>query len=185
LEDFMQTTRSTRLGLLGATLLAGSVMLPAGAAAGPRHPTYRTVHRAVRCDGAIQHPIRVKATALDPLRRGEIVRVRVITTSRHGLDGGEVRLVSTGGAELASTARVSFGRLSAGREAITEFAVRLPAQGQRFLLQFRVTGEGTNGLEARGATLNLLPDGLADPGRAVTSDTGERIVEYRARRIDP
>jgi hypothetical protein len=78
---------------------------------------------------------------------------------------------------------VPFDRLAAGGQAITEFAVRLPAEGHRFLLQFRVTGESGTGIDSRGATFNLLPGGPADPGRVVTSSTGERIVEYRARRM--
>ena len=180
----MRIARLFWLGLLGTALLTGSGMLPGDAAAGPGDAARRTKRTPVRCDGAIQHPISAKATALDPVRRGETVRVRVTTTSRNALERGEVRLVSAGGAELASPATVSFGALAPGREATTEFAVRLPFAGQRFLLQFRVTGEGRNGLDACGATLNLLPDGPADPGRVVTSDTGERIVEYRARRID-
>ena len=139
---------------------------------------------AIHCDGAIQHPIQVRAAALDPLLHGGVVRVRVTTSARHALERGEVRLVSTGGATLAGARRVTLGRLSPGAEAAAEFAVQLPAEGRRFLLQFRVTGDGPDGLESRGATLNLLPDGPLDPGRVVTTSTGARVVEYRARRIE-
>lgn len=177
------STTTIKLGFMGAALLAGGLVLPAAAAA--HRPASFHTRPPVRCDGAIQHPLRVKVTALDPIRRGETIRVRVTTTtSRSALERGEVRLVSTGGASLASAPRVRLDRLAAGGEATAEFAVRLPAEGHRFLLQFRVTGEGPTGIDSRGATFNLLPDGPADPGRVVTSDTGERIVEYRARRID-
>jgi hypothetical protein len=131
---------------------------------------------AVHCDGAIQHPIQVRAMALDPLLHGGVVRVRVTTRARHALERGEVRLVSAGGATLVGARRVTFGRLSPGAEAAAEFAVRLPAEGRRFPLEFRVTGGGGGGLESRMATLNLLPDGPADPGRLVITDTGARVV---------
>jgi len=160
-------------------------MLPSSAPAAPDRPTaLRAGRPAVRCDGAIQHPLGVKVVALDQVRRGETVRVRVTTTSRSGLARGEARLVSTGGASLVGASRVPFGRLDAGNQTTSEFTVRLPNEGKRFLLEFRVSGEGQSGLDSRGATLNLLPDGPAEPGRVVTSDAGERIVEHRARRID-
>ena len=94
-------------------------------------------------------------------------------------------MTSSAYAPFASVAPLAtLGRLRAGRPAAREFAVRLPAQGHRFLLQFRVTGEGTRGIASRGATLNLLPDGPADPGRMVQGANGEPVIEHRARRID-
>jgi len=175
----MRTTASRQSRLLDALLIAGSVMIPVVAAAGPG----RATQQPVRCDGAIQHPIHVTVSALDPLQRGGTVRVRVTTTSTKALERGDVRLVSAGGAIPAGPTRVEFGRLAPGAEATSQFAVRLPAQGRRFLLQFRVNGDGQGGLESRGATLNLLPDGPLDRGRVVTSESGQRITEYRARRI--
>jgi hypothetical protein len=138
----------------------------------------------VRCDGAIQHPLQVKAAALDPLVRGALVRVRVTTTSRLALEGGEVRLVSDGGAAIEGASRATFGPVSPGGSATRTFTVRLPAEGRRFLLQFEVRSDaGAAGLSRRGATLNLLPDGPADPGRVVTTNAGRTIVEHRARRL--
>ena len=163
-----------------AVLLAASTMFPA--VARPQAPS--TTPARTTCDGAIRHPLEARAAALDPLTRGGIVRVRVTTRSRRTLERGDVRLVSAGGAELVGPGRLAFGRLDAGGEATSEFAVRLPAEGRRFLIQYRVTGDGAGGLESRGATLNLLPDGPADPGRVVTTDTGARVTEYRARRIE-
>lgn len=154
-----------------------------GAAAQAAAPASREPRAAIRCEGAIQHPLQVTATLLDPLRRGENVRVRVAATAARDLDRAEVRMVHSGGASPASPTRAAIGRLAAGRTAVHEFSVRIPAEGHRFLLQFRVTGEGRNGLESRGATLNLLPDGPADAGRVVNAG-GSPVVEYRARRID-
>lgn len=178
----MPTARISWPTLWVTALVAGSALLPAAATpdtrgAAPSRP-------AVTCGGAIQHPLHVQVSALDPVVRGATVRVRVTTASRRALDRGEVRLTSAGPASVVGPARVPFGRLVPGAEASTDFAVRLPAEGKRFLLQFRVTGDGQAGLESRGATLNLLPDGPADPGRVVTSDSGRPIAEYRARRID-
>jgi hypothetical protein len=93
-------------------------------------------------------------------------------------------MTGTGGATPVSPSRARFGRLAAGRTHTSEFVVRIPEQGHRFLLQFRVTGEGLGGLASRGATLNLLPDGPADPGNVVSDGAGGRVTEYAARRID-
>ena len=131
---------------------------------------------------AIQHPLTVRLSALDPVRHGATVRVRLDATSHMDLHRVEARLVSPGGATPVGAARARIGRMRAGRPAATEFAVRMPERGHRVLLQFQVTGEGVNGLASRGATLNLLPDGPADPGRE-TMIGGERVIEYRARRI--
>jgi|SRR6185436_17769445 len=163
-----------------ATLLLLAAMSPALASSAAVRPE----RAAVRCEGAIQHPLEVHVTALDPLVRGGNVRVRVTTTARRDVARGEVQLTSAGGAAIASPTRARFGRLAAGRTATQEFAVRIPAEGHRFLLQFRVTGEGRNGTESRGATFNLLPDGPADPGRVVDDSHGGQVTEYASRRID-
>lgn len=132
---------------------------------------------------AVQHPIAVRVTALDPIRRGETIRVRLEVRTRVDLQRTEARLVSAGGAAPIGASRASIGRMRPDRPAATEFRVRVPERGRRFLLQFRVFGEGTQGQLSRGATLNLLPDGPADPGREVVIQ-GERVIEHRARRID-
>jgi hypothetical protein len=62
--------------------------------------------------------------------------------------------------------------------------VSLPASGDRFLVEFKVHGEGANGAISRGATYSLLPDGPQKPARTVTNTAHERIAEYPARRID-
>lgn len=179
----MSTRRSLRTGLVWAAWLA-ALAIPANAVAPtPKLTETRIARATVHCEGAIQHPLSVRAEALDPVRRGATVRVRVTTTARHETKRAEVRLTSTGGTVAASATRVALGTLGAGRTATADFAVYVPSEGLRFLLQFRVTGEGASGLEARGGTLNLLPDGPADPGRLVIS-SGQSVVEYRARRID-
>jgi hypothetical protein len=180
----MSTRRSLRTGLVGAAWLA-ALAIPANAATPvPKPSETRIARAAVQCEGAIQHPLSVRAEALDPVRRGSTVRVRVTTTARHETRRAEVRMTSTGGTVAAGATRATLGTLGAGRTATADFAVRVPSDGHRFLLQFRVTGEGASGLEARGGTLNLLPDGPADPGHPVMTSSGQSVVEYRARRID-
>lgn len=165
---------------LAALLIAAA---PGALAAGPS-PAVHHPDPVVRCEGAIQHPLELTARALDPVRRGAEVRVRVTTSARRDLARGEVRLISTGGATGMSPARATLGRLAAGRSAANEFTVRLPDREGRVLLEFRVTGEGPSGPVHRGATLNLLPDGPADPGRVVATSGGGAVTEYRARRIE-
>ena len=158
--------------MIGRQFICGTLLAVAWLATGVASST-----------AAIQHPLTVRVTALDPVRHGATVRVRVDATSRVDLERTEIRLVSAGGAAVATASRAGLGRMRPGRPAGAQFTVRLPAQGHRVLLQFRVTGEGIDGVASRGATLNLLPDGPADPGREVTIG-GERVIEYRARRID-
>src|SRR5688572_9228186 len=100
----MASRRAARHWVLGlAVIVAVGLAVVANPVATAEHPAGRRIAPSqVRCEGAIQHPISVRAVALDPLVRGGIVRVRVTTTSRHALERGEVRLTSTGGATLVS-----------------------------------------------------------------------------------
>lgn len=69
------------------------------------------------------------------------------------------------------------------RETSAEFSVRVPEAGSRFLVQFRVEGEGPAGRVGRGASFNLLPDGPVAPSRIVAGSAGRTIAEYPARRM--
>jgi hypothetical protein len=139
--------------------------------------------RVTRCEGAIQHPLTVRIRPLDPIERGRTVTFEVEVSGTTALSRGEVQMVSAGGARLAGPRRWTFGAVAAAEPARTFFAVQVPEEGHRFLLEFRVNGETEGGLATRGATYNLLPDGPADPGRRLTTPAGVRIAEYRARRI--
>ena len=174
-----------RRRLICGTLLAVAWFTTGGlrdaSGAATRDPASGT---AAQAPSAIQHPLTVRVSALDPIQRGATERVLVEASSRIDLEQAEIRLVSAGGAALQGASRAGIGRLRPGRPVAREFAIRVPAQGRRFLLQFRVTGEGAQGIASRGATFNLLPDGPADPGRIVDGANGERVIEHRARRID-
>ncbi len=161
-------------GLTAIAVAAGS---PARSETGAPRPS-----RAVVCNGAIQHPVTVRVRALDPVRRGGTVRLRVATTAVDGTRRAEVRLVSAGGAAVLGSTRVVLEGSPANRESAAEFAVRVPMQGHRFLVQFRVTAEGEDGLQSRGATINLMPDGPAETPRATVTATGERVLEVPAQR---
>jgi hypothetical protein len=79
---------------------------------------------------------------------------------------------------------VSLGRMRPDRTREAEFVVGVPARGERFLVEFKVRGEGLNGPVTRGATYNILPDGAQQPERVVTNAAGEKVAEYAARRIE-
>jgi len=163
--------RATILGLALATLL------PALAAGDT------SVH-AVACTSDLRHPVDVRVTALDPIRRGATVRFLVSATSRIGLGRAEARLVHSGGANVVGATRLPLGRLEAKRPKEVTFRVVLPPNGTRTLLQFKVVGEGPNGTLARGASYNVLPDGPSEKLQAVTTSTGEKVLDAPARRID-
>ncbi len=143
-----------------------------------------TAPRTVVCTGAIEHPVSVRVEALDPIHRGASVRFRVRSTSITGLARAEARVLSSGDASLVGPRRVALGNLRAGRPTDATFRVVLPASGARTLVQFQVSGEGPNGLLTRGAAFNVLPDGPTEILTAVTTASGERLLNAPARRID-
>lgn len=137
----------------------------------------------VTCEAAVQHPIQVRVEALDPIRRGAAVRLRLTSRSSLGLSEAEARVVSAGGATVLGRPRAALGRVSPQRETSTEFTVAVPDAGNRFLVEFRVEGEGPSGRIGRGASFNLLPDGPAAPARVVAGPAGQTVAEYPARRM--
>lgn len=172
-------SRSIVLSSLGALTLLACVASGFGSAAASRSASVTT------CANDVRHPIEVRVTALDPVRRGAVVRLRVTTTAGRALDGAEVRLVHAGGAPVAGATRRTLGALAAGASATADFAITVPASGHRFLALFRVEGEGPHGRLARGAAYNLLPDGPAERARAATAGSGETLVEVQAERVTP
>lgn len=161
----------------------GLVLLPWPSGVATTGPAPSPVAGRITCEAAVQHPIQVRVEALDPVLRGSTIRLRLTSRSQIGLADAEARVVSTGGATLASRPRAGLGRVTPERSASTEFVVNLPTRGERFLIEFRVEGEGPAGRIGRGASLNLLPDGPATPARVVAGEGGRAIAEYPARRI--
>ncbi len=175
----VRTPRPPLLRLAGFVLLS----LAAAGASGPGPAEPRRDRTPLVCEAAVQHPIQVRIEPLDPVRRGATVRLRVTSSSRVGLATAEARVVSTGGATPVGRMRAPLGRMRPGVEVGTEFAVSLPAQGDRHLIQLRVEGEGPAGRIGRGATFNLLPDGPTSPDRIVAGTAGTLVAEHRARRL--
>ena len=135
------------------------------------------------CEANVQHPIQVHIAALDPIRHGATVRLRLTSSSRLGLTDSDARIVSAGGAGVVGRARAELGRMGPQRETSAEFTVRVPQAGERFLIEFRVEGEGAAGRIGRGAAFNLLPNGPVAPARIVAGSAGRSIAEYPARRM--
>ena len=136
------------------------------------------------CAGAVQHPLAIHVDALDPIQRGAAVRLRVTTRTARGFERGTVRLTSSGGAAVASASSAELRAVPAGGQTASEFRVQVPGRGERFLIQFRVETEGEDGLSARGAAFNLLPDGPSEHGHESAASTGEKLYEVGARRIE-
>jgi len=133
---------------------------------------------------SVQHPIDVRIRALDPIRRGADLRLRVTASSRVGLGRTQVRMISAGGSVLRGAPAVALGRLAPGRPASTIFTVNVPQNGNRFYIQFQVSGEGPQGKMTRGACYNILPEGPLEALRVVDTPDGRHMVEVAARRID-
>jgi len=162
-------------GLLSVAIAAADPGAQAPAAPGPDRAR-------VTCEAAVQHPIQVRVEALDPIRRGAAVRLRVTSRSTLGLSEAEARVVSAGGATVLGRRSVALGRVVAQREASAEFVMAVPSDGRRFLVEFRVEGEGPAGRIGRGASFNLFPDGPV-AARVVAGSRGQIVAEYPARRM--
>lgn len=173
--------RMERPGTPPAVVMAALLLCAGAGVVGAAGPVV-TTGAGARCEAAVRHPIEVRVRPLDPVRRGATVRLEVRASARVPLTGAEIRLASSGGAVLASAPRLALGRMAPEREAAGTFAVAVPPQGHRFLVQFLVTGEGPRGVLTRGAVYNLLPDGPQDAGREVTTSGGERVIEFAAMR---
>ncbi len=173
-----------------AIVMAFAVVVPAMAASAgdaPREvrPVATAPHRdAVNCIGSIQHPLVVHVTALDPVLRGQRVRLRVNLRAERALERGSVRLTSSGGAAVTSMRDVALRAVPAGGQSDTDFSVMVPATGSRVLLQFEVDASGEFGAVRRGASYNLLPDGPFERPRSAVTGNGEKVAEVTARRID-
>ena len=174
MQEAFDSLRAARAWALLAVLAIAAVAASAGAEP-PSSP---------RCTANAVHPISARVTALDPIARGAVVRLRVAATSAIAIDRAEVRMTSTGGAENRGPVNVALGELLPGRLAQGVFTVAIPASGGRQYVQFQVTGQGPHGRLTRGACYNLLPDGPVESGRLVVTPQGARVVEFAAKRID-
>ena len=175
-----------RISIHSIRAAAVALLLSAGSAAvadAPRHAVARATPVSV-CTASTFHPLSVHVSALDPIARGAVVRLRLTASSAVGLDQVEARLLSTGGATNRGATRIPLGALAPGRAAEGVFTVAIPASGGRRFVQFQVAGQGPQGPLTRGACYNLLPDGPAQPGRVVVTPDGARVLETAARRID-
>lgn len=171
----------TRLAATAAALLA--VAATAATAAPVRKQTEHATP-GIQCDANVIHPLNLRVIALDPIAHGGIVRLRVIATSRIGIERAVVRMVSAGGTTPMSPALISLGSLAPGRDAVGEFSLALPAQGSHHYIELLVSGQGPKGLLTRGACYNMLPDGRLEASQLVTTPQGVRVLQVAARRID-
>jgi len=173
--------RYRRNPILPATL---SLTLTALAAAGLAAHALASGGPSPACTASVLHPIQVRVIALDPVRHGAELRLQVTATSRVGLGRTQVRMTSDGGATRRGASAAALGTVVPGRAASTVFTVKVPESGNRFYVQFQVTGDGPRGPLTRGACYNILPDGPLEVGRVVDTADGRHVLEVPARRID-
>lgn len=184
----MPTTRNPISRIAVAIAFAVVVPAVAASAGGPprevRPLATAPQREGVTCIGSIQHPLAVHVTALDPVVRGQRVRLRVNLRAERALERGSVRLTSSGGAAFTGMRDVALRAVPAGGQVDTDFSVMVPVSGSRVLLQFEVDAQGEFGAVRRGATYNLLPDGPFERPRSAVTSNGEKVAEVTARRID-
>ena len=166
-----------RLALAAAALMAAD---PAAAA------DSRAARPRASCDGAIRHPIDVQVEALEPIIAGATVRLHLTARAPIvSLTRVTARIERAGGARVVGESNRTLGRVNRGSAQSVEFTVVAPPSGERRLIEFVVAGEGPNGPLRRGAVFNLLPGGGEQPERVLLNAAGERVAEYRGRRIVP
>lgn len=166
--------RSLSLFLLALVPLATALPGVAGSAKTP-----------VTCAGAIQHPVEARVVALDPIRRGAVVRFEVTSRANAEFRSPRARVLEGRGVQVVGPARAALVARPGNRDEQTAtFRVVVPPSGHRALVQFLVEGEGPAGTLTRGAVYNLLPDGPAETLRIATSGSGDALLETPARRID-
>lgn len=169
-------------------VLAALASALAASAEGPKQTVRKAASTGatppIACIGAIQHPVSVRVTALDPVRRGQMVRLRVNLRAERGIERALVRISSSGGAAVTGMRNVPLRAVPAGGQADADFSVMVPSSGSRALIQFEIEAEGSFGLASRGATYNLLPDGPVELPRVTRTSTGEMVAEITARRIE-
>ena len=170
--------RSTSAAFAALVLCGGAF----AAFASPQNPSLPSTTPVV-CAGtaSVNHPLQVRVQALDPVRRGATVRLRVTTTAARPVAGGAVTLVQAGGARVRGTTRETFRAIPVGASRAADFAVEVPATGHRFLVQFQVRA----GTLTRGAAFNLMPDGPSEQLHAATAANGDRLLETAAQRVTP
>lgn len=177
----MRALSLTRLAANAATLLA------VAATAATAEPARKPIEHATpgfQCDANVIHPLSLRVVTLDPIVHSANVRLRVIASSRVGVERAVLRMVSAGGTTPTSPALISLGSLAPGHEAVGEFALALPAQGSRHYIEFQISGQGPKGLLTRGACFNMLPDGRLEASQLITTPQGVRVLQVAARRID-
>jgi len=165
---------------LGIVLVITAGMVPRP---GTNGGTMEPARAAALCEATVQHPLVVRAEALDPVARGEILQVAVELRGRRGASGARIRVADTGGAELLSASSREVGPIFPDRPGRAEFTVRIPERGDRFLLQFTAEADTDEGSIRRGGSLNLLPDGPHDPGTPGPESGDEAVIEYAAREV--
>ena len=167
-------------------LLAGSVSPIQAAERAPRSVSEPTPARAnlprVGCASSVQHPVAARVTALDPVRRGQLLRLRVDLLPQRAVERAEVRVTSSGGAAVTGGRSVPLRAVPAGGQASADFTLMVPSNATRSLIQFEVNAEGAFGQSHRGLTFNMLPDGPSEHPRVVRLATGETVAEVTARR---
>ena len=171
----------------GPRIAGGALIAFAAVAAclgpAPRVSGEPTAQPEVVCTHDLRPPIEVRIEALDPVEPGARIRLRVTAESTVRLGRGTIRLLDSGGATPIGNDRTSFSQLTAHEPQATDFAVRMPADGSRALVQVRLEGEGSEGILGVGATLNLLPEGPTRPDRVVSTSDGRVIAEHAAGRM--
>jgi hypothetical protein len=140
---------------------------------------------SITCSGAIRHPIEARVVALDPIRRGNVVRFEVVASSQVDLRRPWARVVPNGGVRVVGPAHVELApRAGHAHERSATFRVVVPNAGHRQLLQFRIEGEGPAGILTRGVAFNLMPDGPVETLRPAQAGNGDALLEASAGRVD-
>ena len=159
--------------LLGISALWAALLLSGNAPAGSRRE---------RCTGDIQLPLVVRVVPEDTPHPGAALRVRVEVEALRPFSEVSVTVLPPADVQVTAGRARALGPLGEHQHAEHEFAIVVPAHGQRRTVDVKVNASSDDGLSIeQGATLNLSFED--EPSRIVTDQNGVQVREIPARRI--
>jgi hypothetical protein len=135
-----------------------------------------------RCTSDVQLPITVRVLPEETPHPGAALRVRVEIEALRPFGEASVTVLAPGDVPVTAGRTRDLGPLAEHRPVEHEFAIIVPAHGQRRTVDVTVRAATDDGLTVvQGATLNLSFED--EPSRVVVDQNGAQVREVPARRI--
>jgi hypothetical protein len=135
-----------------------------------------------RCTGDVMLPLSVRVFPVETPHPGAALRVRVEVEAERPFAEVSLRVLAPPDVPVTAGQTRELGELVPQRPVQHEFTIVVPSHGQRRTVDVKVRAALDDGLTfEQGATLNLSFQD--EPSRVVTDQSGNRVREVLARRI--